>query len=323
MSTFPSFPLTDAARSRPGTADLIRVAVHETGHALVAHELGLRVDSVEIRTDLTGHCVYRRDDDEGDLLAAAIAGEAAELEFGGSDPGQVADRAGPDRLLALGYARRIEPADPDRALRRGYAQAREVLQRYWPAVERFGEILLEERFLAGARLRALIDAAVGGASNIVVAAAAAIDKDRQAGEEFEIMVSRRLAFERLIREQPGVDERFAWITADQQARRVVAAMRGPRAMIGHGYLPRDAAQARIEAQTRDLRDELAGVVVATADFGGFGPNGGPMAVARGTRLRSDDAIVLKYPDEFRPLTEPEIARTVTSWRNRWRAAAGL
>jgi hypothetical protein len=95
-------------------------------------------------------------------------------------------------------------------------------------------------------------------------------------------------------------------------------------VIGRGYLRRDAAQARIEAQTRDLRDELRRTVVAAVDVRGFRPNrGGPMAVAKGTRLRSDDAIVLKYPDEFRPLTEPEIARTVTSWRNRWRAAAGL
>jgi hypothetical protein len=224
MSTF---PLTDLVRSRPGAADLIRVAIHETGHALCASELGLRVDSVELGADATGRCIYRRGDDEGDLLAAAIAGEAAELEFGGSDPGQVADRAGPDRSLALEYARRLEPADPERALRRGAAQARDVLQRYWPAVERFGEILLQERFIAGERLRALINAAVGGASNIVVAAAAAIDRDRQAEEDFEVMVNRRIAFQRLLAEQPGCDQRFAWITADQQARRVVAAMRGP------------------------------------------------------------------------------------------------
>jgi hypothetical protein len=84
-------------------------------------------------------------------------------------------------------------------------------------------------------------------------------------------------------------------------------------MIGRGFLRRDEARARIEARTRELRDELAGFVVAIGDFGGFGPNGGgPMAVAKGTRLRSDDEIVVKYADKFRLLTEPEIERTVAS-----------
>jgi hypothetical protein len=95
-------------------------------------------------------------------------------------------------------------------------------------------------------------------------------------------------------------------------------------MIGRGYLPRGDAEARIDARTRDLRDELAGFVVAKVDFGGFRPNGGgPMAVPKGSRLRSDDQIVLKYPEKFRALTEPEIDRIVASWRRRWRDGAGL
>jgi hypothetical protein len=216
------FPLTDAARSRPGAAEMISVAIHETGHAICAHELGLRVDSVEVRGDATGRCSYRRGAPEEDLLAATAAGEAAELEFGIRDPGHVAEATGPDRLLALEHARRIEPRDPDLALRRGTAQARELLQRYWSGVERFAEILLQERLLAGERLTALLDAAVGGAEDIEVAAAAAIDKGRQAAEDLEVMIERRVAFERLIRDEPGCDRRFAWIAADGQARRAWA-----------------------------------------------------------------------------------------------------
>jgi hypothetical protein len=221
-----TFPLSDIARSRPGAAELISVSVHESGHVVVAHELGLRVESVELRADATGRCSYRGGHDE-DRLAAALAGQAAELEFAFRDPGRVADCADPDRFLALEHARRLDPADVDLALRRGAATARTVLQRYWSGVERFGEILLERRFIAGEELRALLDAAVGGAADIEVAAAAAIDKERQAETNFEVAIRRRIAFERLIREQPGCDQRFAWIAADQQARRVVAAMRGP------------------------------------------------------------------------------------------------
>jgi hypothetical protein len=94
-------------------------------------------------------------------------------------------------------------------------------------------------------------------------------------------------------------------------------------MIGRGYLRRGDAQARIEAQTRDLRRELAGYVIAAADFAGFRPNGGPMEISKGTRVRSDDPIALRYPSRFRPLTAPEVDRIVASWRRRRIAGAGL
>jgi hypothetical protein len=216
-----TFPLTDAARARPGAAAMISVAIHEIGHACIANQLGLRVESVEIHADASGQCFFRPGPEE-DLIAATMAGEAAEIEFGIRDVGVVADCADPDRFRALAYARRLEPADPDRALRRGAAVARSVLQRYWSPVERLAEILLEQRLIAGEELRTLLDAAVGGADDIRVAAAAAIDHDRQAETAFEVMVGRRLAFERLIREQPGVDQRFAWTAADEQARRAWA-----------------------------------------------------------------------------------------------------
>jgi hypothetical protein len=221
-----AFPLTDAARARPGDADLLSVAAHETGHAVVAHELGLRVDSVEVRADATGQCFYRRGDEEG-LLAAAVAGEVAELELGVRDPGDAADCAGPDRIMAFGFARRLDPADPDRALHRGAAQARTLLRRYWSAVERLGEVLLEERFIEGQELRSMIDEAVRDADDIQVAAAAAIDRERQASRAFEIMVNRRMAFERIIRDQPLVGQATAWTIADRQAH-AIADGRPPR-----------------------------------------------------------------------------------------------
>jgi hypothetical protein len=197
---------------------LISVAGHEIGHAVVADQLGLRVESVELSAEPAGRCFYRSGPAE-DLIAAALAGQQAELELGVRDPDRVADCADPDRFLALDHARRLEPADPDLALRRGAAAAREILQRYWSPVERLGEILLREHFLSGARLRALLDAAVRGAPDIEVAAAAAIDKERQAREDLEIMVTRRLMFQRMIREEPGLDRRFQWIAADAEARR--------------------------------------------------------------------------------------------------------
>jgi hypothetical protein len=96
-----------------------------------------------------------------------------------------------------------------------------------------------------------------------------------------------------------------------------------RGFLGRGYLRRGQAEVRIEAQTRDLRDELAGLVIAAADFAGYRPEGGPFAISKGARFPSDATVVLKYPDRFRPLTEPEIERIVASWRRRWRDGAGL
>jgi hypothetical protein len=94
-------------------------------------------------------------------------------------------------------------------------------------------------------------------------------------------------------------------------------------MTGRGYLRQRDAQARIEAQMRGLRRELAGCVIAAVDVAGFRPNGGPMEIAKGTRVRSDDPIVRRYPAHFRPLTAPEVDRIVASWRRRWIAGAGL
>jgi hypothetical protein len=95
-------------------------------------------------------------------------------------------------------------------------------------------------------------------------------------------------------------------------------------MMGRGYLPRAAAQARVEAGIQDLRVDLARFVVAIANFKGYRPNGGgAVTISKGTRVRSNESIVVKYPDKFRPLSEQEIERTVASWRRRWRAGAGL
>jgi hypothetical protein len=96
-----------------------------------------------------------------------------------------------------------------------------------------------------------------------------------------------------------------------------------RGFLGRGYLRRGPAEVRIEAQTRELREELAGLVIAAADFAGFRPEGGPFAISKGARFPSDAPVVLKYPNKFRALTEPEVDRIVASWRRRWRAGAGL
>jgi hypothetical protein len=94
-------------------------------------------------------------------------------------------------------------------------------------------------------------------------------------------------------------------------------------VIGRGFLRRGDAQARVEAEARELRKTLSRLCVAIESFDGYRPGGGAISVPKGARLEADDPIVAKYGVKFRPLAEHEIERAVASWIRRRRDGAGL
>jgi hypothetical protein len=74
----------NAQREVPQTgtqAELARVAIHEAGHAVIAHVGGLRVGVVRIRGDASGSCEYQGEDEMA-LISADLAGVFAELAAG-------------------------------------------------------------------------------------------------------------------------------------------------------------------------------------------------------------------------------------------------
>ena len=64
-------------------AELARTAIHEAGHAVVAHVCGLRIGTVRIRGDASGSCEYEGKDEIA-LISADLAGVFAELTDGAS-----------------------------------------------------------------------------------------------------------------------------------------------------------------------------------------------------------------------------------------------
>jgi hypothetical protein len=70
-------------------AELARTAIHEAGHAVIAHVGGLRVGTVRIRGDASGSCGYEGEDEIG-LISADLAGVFAELADGASSERQEA-----------------------------------------------------------------------------------------------------------------------------------------------------------------------------------------------------------------------------------------
>jgi len=62
-------------------AELARTAIHEAGHAVIAHVGGLRVGNVRVRGDGSG-CCHFEGEDEMALISADLAGVFAELADG-------------------------------------------------------------------------------------------------------------------------------------------------------------------------------------------------------------------------------------------------
>jgi len=64
-------------------AELARTAIHEAGHAVIAHVGGLRVGNVRVRGDGSGFCHFEGEDEMA-LISADLAGVFAELAGGAS-----------------------------------------------------------------------------------------------------------------------------------------------------------------------------------------------------------------------------------------------
>jgi hypothetical protein len=76
----------NAQREVPQTATsagLARTAIHEAGHAVIAHVGGLRVGNVRVRGDGSGFCHFEGEDEMA-LISADLAGVFAELAGGAS-----------------------------------------------------------------------------------------------------------------------------------------------------------------------------------------------------------------------------------------------
>ena len=76
----------NAQREVPQTAtqaELAMTAIHEAGHAVIAHACGLRIGIVRVRGDASGSCDYEGEDEMA-LISADLAGVFAELADGAS-----------------------------------------------------------------------------------------------------------------------------------------------------------------------------------------------------------------------------------------------
>jgi hypothetical protein len=98
--------MRDAAKSAqrevPQTAtqaELASAAIHEAGHAVVAHVGGLRVGNVRVRGDGSGSCHFGGVDEMA-LISADLAGVFAELADGASSERQEALSHSSDILQA-------------------------------------------------------------------------------------------------------------------------------------------------------------------------------------------------------------------------------
>jgi len=145
-------------------------AYHEAGHAVVAHALGLRVETVSVLEDeeSLGRASIPlpegfQPDDQGEgsvdlmerQLTATLAGAAAQRMFTGED----ADLGGNDErgalslLMSLGETSEEMSAVADAA--DGRAEA--ILREEWVAVEALAERLLEAGELTGYQAIASIE----------------------------------------------------------------------------------------------------------------------------------------------------------------------
>lgn len=158
-----------------------RIAVHECGHAIVAHVLGMSVDGIVLDCAVTGgawteHRIrieLATGDELHDHLAACLAGRAAEiLLYGSSTPGCASDLAEATDLCRdmhsrWGLGRQISVLDPkhafggrsrsvERDLRRAFDRAVSLLSAHRSELVRLADALVRRRVLDGRDLQALL-----------------------------------------------------------------------------------------------------------------------------------------------------------------------
>lgn len=130
------------------------IAHHESGHTILYHLLGLRLDSVTIERDSEGHpgstefmtreSVKRGWRHEAECIATC-GGCIAEARF----TGQPARGFAGDEPMLAELLRQVSPSPVVRAAYADYcrAQAEYLLAENWPLVEAVAEALLERRTL--------------------------------------------------------------------------------------------------------------------------------------------------------------------------------
>lgn len=179
-------------RDERTAADIRTVAIHEIGHALVAHRLGLVVESVSIIPAGTssGHTVVRKttlmptSDQVMDYVTLALGGRAADMEVGqGANSGAESDLAEATQLLLSAYetqglyeglaSRHVLGAiaghtdlrrDIGTKLREGLDRAVAIVRQDRDLIPILAERLIGEKvFSAQQWLDALADAALGSA----------------------------------------------------------------------------------------------------------------------------------------------------------------
>jgi len=105
--------LTDASPS-----EVMRCAVHESGHAIAATCGGLHVERACVRADGTGSCDYRVTDESQTIerIVADLGGVAAELLLGADEERQFALAHSQDILLARIHIEELRAQRPDQEL---------------------------------------------------------------------------------------------------------------------------------------------------------------------------------------------------------------
>lgn len=171
----------DATDASPSRADDFRAAVHESGHAVVAHALGFEVHSIALHrtsergglTGLRARDMYPTAEGLRDLLAVYLAGRAAEiLVFGDPSNGSASDLAVATEICgrmhcSWGLEERIAvrplesvsnqvAAAIERDLRRASDAAASILLERRTGFDRLADMLVARRALDRAEIEATL-----------------------------------------------------------------------------------------------------------------------------------------------------------------------
>ncbi|WP_108462806.1 AAA family ATPase [Devosia naphthalenivorans] len=175
--------------------ELLAVAVHEAGHAVVARALGIGVEAVSILsrgiaggvTKTSNPSPFPNRDELEDMVTVLLGGRAADLVIGnkGAHAGAALDLEMATSLLVRGHcqlglydtlgAMVPEGGDAfqqvDKGLKRLLARAVRLVTENTAAVNSLAEALIERRLLSGAQLEAVIEPLLTSASAGAVATA--------------------------------------------------------------------------------------------------------------------------------------------------------
>ena len=131
---------------------LERAAVHESGHAVVAETLGLRVREVQIEPNQT---VLEDETPTREMALMLLSGFAAEAKHSGEEFSLVGHLSSNDYEEAHGiliFKLRLG----GRVLIDARDEVVTLVEENWPAIVRLSEALLERQTLSGDQVRACI-----------------------------------------------------------------------------------------------------------------------------------------------------------------------